>query len=58
MKAEVIFDFNREESSPVITLIPTDESQDLQQIIERFAADSVGSGIGHLYFCQEDQLKQ
>ena len=56
LKAEVIFDFSREESSPVVTLIPTDGNQDLQQIIERFADDSVGPGIGHLYFCQEDQL--
>ena len=56
LKAEVIFDFSREESSPVVTLIPTDGNQDLQQIIERFADDSVGPGIGHLYFCQEDQM--
>ena len=58
LKAEVIFDFSKEESIPTVTLITTDDSTDLQQIIERFADDSVGPGIGKLYFCTDDQLKQ
>ena len=53
LKADVIFDFSDELKCPIVILSAGDEETDAGQAIRRFTEDSIGSGIGQVYFLNQ-----
>jgi len=57
LTAEVIFDLELDEKKPIV-ILKTDQAgseTDLQQIIDRFIDDSIGTGISQICFFRENQ---